>query len=268
MRIKPISGVVLRQFFLFRGSPVRVFPMFAWVAIDIVMWGFISRYLNTIGNHVDFVPQLLGAVLLWDFLARVMQGVSVAFLEDVWSRNFLNVFASPLTIAEYVAGMVITGIATSIVGLVVMLALATSVFGLSFFSLGIVLAYYLLLLMLFGIVLGILASAMVLRWGPVAEWLIWPIPALAAPFVGVFYPVSTLPQWMQMISYVLPPSYVFESLRAAVAGTGAPSGLQFWACALTVIYVPLSALVFVRVYRRVVRSGQLARYSAEAIGAG
>src|SRR5690348_17859940 len=129
MRMKPVAGVLLRQFYLYRGSPVRSLPLFAWVAIDIVMWGFITRYLNSMaGGRFNYVPSLLGAVLMWDFFTRIMQGVSTAFLEDVWSRNFLNLFATPLTISEYILGLVITSVATSTVGLAVMLVLATLVF--------------------------------------------------------------------------------------------------------------------------------------------
>ncbi len=112
-----VAAIVLRQSYLLRGSPVRVLPIFAWVAIDIVLWGFITRYLNTIASPgFDFVPMLLGAVLLWDFFTRVMHGVTIAFLEDVWSRNFLNLFASPLSIREYVGGLVLSSIATSVAG--------------------------------------------------------------------------------------------------------------------------------------------------------
>ena len=117
---------MLRQFYLLRGSPARVLPLFAWVAIDMVLWGFITRYLNAVtSSGFNFVPALLGAVLLWDFFTRVMQGVTMAFFEDVWSRNFLNIFATPLSISEYVGGLVLSSIATSSVGLVVMLVLAT-----------------------------------------------------------------------------------------------------------------------------------------------
>src|SRR5687768_17822961 len=111
MRATRVLAIVLRQIYLMRGSPARVLPLFAWVAIDIVLWGFITRYLNSVSHAgIDFVPTLLGAVLLWDFFSRVMQGVSVAFLEDVWSRTFLNLFATPLTIAEYVAGLVTSSV--------------------------------------------------------------------------------------------------------------------------------------------------------------
>ena len=119
-----------------QGSPARVVPLFAWVAIDMVTWGFITKYLNSVsGSGFNFVPSLLGAVLLWDFFIRVMQGVTTTFFEDVWSRNFLNIFATPLSISEYVSGLVLSSIATSSIGLVVMLVLATAVFGLSFFAL-------------------------------------------------------------------------------------------------------------------------------------
>src|SRR5512140_722445 len=98
MRAGRIAAVVLRQAYLLRGSPARVVPLFAWVAVDIVLWGYLTRYLNTVAAAgFDFVPALLGAVLLWDFFSRVMHGVSMAFFEDVWSRNFLNVFAAPIT---------------------------------------------------------------------------------------------------------------------------------------------------------------------------
>ncbi len=140
MSPKRAAAIVLRQFYLLRGSPVRLLPLFAWVAIDIVVWGLITRYLNSVASAgFNFVPALLGAVLLWDFLVRVMQGLTTAFFEDVWSRNFLNIFATPLAIPEYVSGLVLSSIATSGLGLVVMLVLATSLFGLSFFVYGVML---------------------------------------------------------------------------------------------------------------------------------
>ena len=266
MNVRPIAGLVLRQFYLIRGSPVRVLPMFAWVAIDIVLWGFITRYLNSVSaSGVDFVPTLLGAVLMWDFFTRIMQGVTTSFLEDVWSRNFLNLFATPLSTAEYVTGLVITSIATSLIGLVVMLVLAIAVFGLSFFSLGLLLVPFLLVLFCFGIALGIFASATVLRFGPASEWLVWPMPALLSPFVGVFYPLATLPAWMRGVGYALPPSYVFEGLRSAINGQKFLPGQLAWGTALAVLQIALAAYFFSRVYRYAVRTGLLARYSAETV---
>src|ERR1041385_5502657 len=212
MHFSRTIAIVVRQLYLIRGSFSRVLPLFAWVGVDIVLWGFITRYLNAVSSAgFNFVPAMLGAALLWDYLTRVMHGVTMAFFEDVWSRNFLNFFATPLTIAEYVTGLVATSVLTSAVGLLVMIAVARAAFGLSLAVYGAPLAGFLAILFLFGIALGVLGTAIVLRLGPAAEWLIWPIPALLSPFAGLFYPLSTLPGWMQSIARALPPSYVFEA---------------------------------------------------------
>jgi ABC-2 type transport system permease protein len=264
VKLRPIAGIVLRQVYLLRGSPVRLFPMVTWVAIDIVLWGFITRYLNTVsGSGVNFVPTLLGGVLLWDFCTRIMQGVSTAFLEDVWSRNFLNLFASPLSISEYITGLVITSIMTSAVGLMIMLLLATGLFHLQFFALGLPLVGFLLVLFVFGITLGILGSAIVLRLGPASEWLLWPLPALLSPFAAVFYPLAILPHWMQLAARVLPPSYVFEGMRSLIAGRPFPAALLLQGALVAALELVLAAYCYGRIYRHAVQSGLLARYSAE-----
>ena len=261
-----IAAIVLRQVYLMHGSPVRVLPIVVWCGIDIILWGFIARYLSTVtSTGLGLIPALLGAILFWDFFTRVMHGVSTAFLEDVWSRNFLNIFATPLAISEYLAGLVLTSIATSLVGLVVMLVLATAVFGLSFFVYGLLLIPFLLVLFLVGIALGVFASGLVLRFGPPAEWLVWPIPALLSPFAAVFYPLATLPQWMQVFSYLLPPSYVFECMRAILAGKPVSQTAMLWAGSLALGYVFLACWFFTRIYRHAVRSGLIARYSAETV---
>ena len=257
---------MLRQFYLMRGSIARVLPLFAWVAVDMVLWGFITRYLNAISRAgLDFVPTLLGAVLLWDYFARVMQGVTTTFLEDVWSRNFLNLFATPLSIGEYVTGLVASSVLTSAVGLAVMLVLATVFFGLSFISYGAALVPFLLILLTFGLALGIAGSAIVLWFGPASEWFIWPIPAIVAPFAGVFYPIATLPAWMQYIARCLPPAPVFEGLRGIVAGQGVAIAPLAWGTALALAYLVAACVIFGAVYRRALRVGLIARYSAESL---
>jgi ABC-2 type transport system permease protein len=266
MSLQRAFAIVLRQYYLIRGSFSRFLPLFMWVAIDMVLWGFLSRYLNTVAAPgMDFVPRLLGAVLLWDFLTRVMQGVSIAFLEDVWSRNFLNFFASPLTVSDYLGGLVATSLITSSVGLAVMLALSTTLFGLPFLSYGLLAFPFLAILLLSGIALGILGAAMVLRLGPASEWFIWPIPALVSPFAGVFYPLSTLPAWMRAVGYALPPSYVFEGMRHSVAHGSVAGGPLLAGASLAVLYVALAWLFFLRTYRYAIRTGLIARYSAESV---
>src|SRR3954471_3956847 len=255
MRLSRAFAIVERQFYLTRGSPARAVPLVGFVIIDIVLWGFMTRYLDTVSTGINFVSSLLGAVVLWDFCVRVLHGVTMAFFEDVWSRNFLNIFASPLSVSEYLAGQVISSLLTSTVGLVAMLLLATLVFGVSFAAYGVMVVPFLLVLFLFGIAMGILGASCVLRWGPAAEWFVWPIPAVIAPFAGVFYPVATLPAWMQPIARILPPAYVFEALRGIVTGGTFQLAPLVLGAALAIIYVVAASWIFTRVHHHAVRTG-------------
>ncbi len=266
--MKPIRiyAVFLRQIYLIRGNLVRFFQLFIWITVDILLWGFISKYLSGItGTQFSFVSVFLGAVLLWDFLIRVMQGITMAFFEDVWARNFLNVFASPLLISEYMSGLILTSITTSIIALATMLVLAGVFFGFSILIYGLSFIPFLIILFLSGIALGIVGVSIVLRFGPPAEWFVWPIPAILSPFVGVLYPLSVLPHWMQFVGRLLPPSYVFEGVRAIVSGGGFTFGAFIVGLFLSLFYIALAYGVFLLVYRKAVRTGLIARYSAETL---
>ena len=266
MNLARVASVPLRQFYLYRGSAARFVPLFAWVTIDMVLWGFMTRYLGGLAHtSYRFVPSLLGAVLFWDFMIRVMQGVTTAFFEDVWSRNFLNVFATPITMPEYIAGLLLTSLATSLVGLAVMIVIATAAFGLNFAAYGAMLLPFVLVLFLNGMALGVAAIAIVLRFGPAAEWFVWPIPALLAPFACVYYPLTTLPAAMQWFARLLPPSYVFEGMRAVVSGHAFNGGLLAAAFAFSIGYLILAYWFFARVFRHAVQTGLIARYSAETV---
>ncbi len=265
-----IAAVSLRQMYLYRGSPARVVPLFAWVTIDMVLWGFMTRFLGSLAHtSYRFVPALLGAVLFWDFMTRVMQGVTTAFFEDVWSRNFLNLFATPITMSEYIAGLLLSSFVTSLVGFGVMLAVAIVAFGLHFAAYGILVLPFLLVLLLSGMALGVIAIAIVLRFGPAAEWLIWPIPALLSPFACVYYPLSTLPVHLRWFARLLPPTYVFEGLRAVVAahpaGHTSVGSLLATALLLAIAGIVVAYGVFARVFRYAIQRGLITRYSAETI---
>lgn len=265
MSFTRISAIVLRQYYLIHGNAARLVSIFFWPLLDILLWGFISKYLSTFAGE-SFILTLLGAIILWDFLVRVMYGLTMAFFEDVWSRNFLNIFASPLGVSEYIIGMVLSSVITTTLGFIIMLIFSSVIFGFTITAYGFLALPFLFILFLSGVALGIVGVSMVLRYGPSAEWFIWPLPAVIAPFAGVFYPLETLPHWMQLVGQALPPSYVFEGVRAIAAGKGFEMGTLLLGIVLAAFYIALAYGLFLHVYRRAVRTGLIARYSAEAIG--
>ncbi len=266
MNFKRIYAIFLRQIYLIRGTGTRFIQIFIWIVVDIMLWGFISKFLAGVsGSGFNFLAVFMGAVLLWDFSTQVMQGVTMLFFEDVWSRNFLNVFASPLRVSEYVSGLVVVSIGRSILALVVMLLLASLAFSFSMVVYGAFLALFVLILFLFGIALGLVGISIVLRWGPSAEWFIWPIPALLSPFVGVFYPLTVLPAWMQQVGWFLPPSYVFTGVRTLIEGGTLSVPTLFGGLVLAAFYIVLAYFLFLWVYRKAIKTGLIARYSAETV---
>ena len=267
MSISRIYAVFIRQVFLMKSNPTRLVSMFLWIIIDVILWGFITKYLGSLGRDTfSFVNIILGAIILWGFTTRIEHGVMTTFLEDIWSRNFINYFASPLKINEYISGLVVTSIAMGICGLLLMLLIAGLCFGYNIFRIGLFLLPFLLILFIFGMAMGIFVSALIFRLGPAAEWLGWPIPMVLSVFSGVFYPVSNLPNFLRIFSRVIPASYVFESMRAILAHGLFSSRLVIYLCiglALSCTYLLVTYFFFIRVYRYNLKHGTIARFNIE-----
>ncbi len=164
MSLARVYAIFLRQYFLIRGNPTRLAGIFIWLIFGIIQWGFISKYLGTFGQATfGFITVILGAVILWEFMGRIQSGIMTSFLEDIWSQNFFNYFASPLKISEYLAGLVLTSIGTGIIGLIIMILIASFGFGYNFFVIGFMLLPYIIILFIFGMAMGIFITAMIFR---------------------------------------------------------------------------------------------------------
>ena len=266
MNPRRIAAVFLRYWFLLTRTPQRFFQIIIWGALDVILWGFITKYLATLGvANFGVLSAFLGGAVFLDFIARAHQGTSTPALEDIWSNNLFNYFASPLRIGEYILGLVAASIFTSTVSVTVMVVMAFLIFGFSITALGPPLFGFLLILFIFGVSLGILGVTIVLRFGPSGEWYVWPMTALLSPFVGVFYPISVLPEWMQSIALALPPSYVFEGMRSIILNGTFDLSTLFIGGVLSIVYVVVAYVIFLKVYKSVVRSGLLAHHSAEGL---
>lgn len=266
MRLPRIYAIFLRQLYLLTNNPTRLAGNFVWLTISIVQWGFITKYLGTLGKaNFNFITVILGALILWEFLTRIQQGMMMAFLEDIWSNNLLNFFASPLTIAEYATGLLASSIITAAVGLLAMTMIAGLGFGYDIFVMGLHMIPSVIILFLFGTALGLFTCGMIFRLGPSAEWLSWPLPMILSLISGVYYPIETLPGPLAAIARCFPPAYVFESLRKVIEQTASTPLIlreQTIGLVLALGYLMLAFLLFRRVYRHNLATGRLARFNA------
>ena len=214
MSFARIYGLFLRHFYLITRSFPRILDLVYWPTIKITLWGFISNFFAT---HTTYYNNAVGVILtcaiLYDFLFRTSIGFNMLFLEEIWSRNFTNLFIAPMKIGEILTSLVITALIRSLIGLVPAILLTSPLFGISILDLGIFLFLLFLSLYIFGITLGILVSSGLLRFGPSFENIAWSTMFLLAPFGCIHYPIETLPEIFQKIAYVLPLVYIFEEAR-------------------------------------------------------
>jgi ABC-2 type transport system permease protein len=258
-RRQRVLAVVLRDFYVLRRSLPRMLEIVYWPTVELLIWGYLSVFLNA--RQIPAVATvLLGGVLLWQVLFRSQSEVSMAFLEDIWSRNLLNVFVAPLTAAEYLTGVVAFGALKLVVNVALMATIALTLYGFGLFSLGPGLVPFMALLLLMGWALAIVTIGVILRFGQSAEVIAWAMAFAFQPFAAVFYPVSVLPTAMQWVAKLVPASYVFEGMRAVLAGHGVPWRTLGAAALLDLAYVVGALVFFWRVLAKVRASGGLARF--------
>src|SRR3954462_13606905 len=203
-----VAAMVLRYWYLLRSSFARLIELIYWPAVQMMMWGFLQTYIagqsNTLAGAGGVV---IGAVLLWDILFRGQLGFSVSFLEEMYPRNLGNLMISPLRPSEFVAALMVMSIVRLAIGMLPVTLLAIWFFGFNLWGLGFALAAFFANLMLTGWAVGIFVSGLVLRNRLGAESFAWSIMFLLLPLACVYYPVSVLPGWLQVISWSLPPTY-------------------------------------------------------------
>lgn len=259
-----IRALVLRYTFLYTRSVPRVAEMFFWPVMDLLVWGFITVYLQRINAKVPAaVTFLLGSMIFWDILYRAQQAVTISFLEDIWARNLLNIFVAPVRVSEFIAATYVVGFVKILITVAVLASLAGRLYSWNLFQMGLPLLPLFANLLLMGWAVGMITTGLILRWGQSAEALAWGIPFLIQPVAAVFYPLNTLPGWVQAIARCIPATYVFEGMRDVLAGKGLSAYYIAWAAGLNVVYLIAAALLFNRIFDIARDKGLLAKLGTQ-----
>jgi ABC-2 type transport system permease protein len=253
-----IWGMVLRYWYVIRSSWPRTLELIYWPLVQMLMWGFLQTYLaQTTGLAAKAAGLFIGGVLLWDILVRSQLGFAVAFLEEIWSRNLGHLMMSPLRPAELVAALIIVSLVKLTVAMVPVALMAYLFFSFNVLSLGIAFAFFFANLVIMSWSLGLVSTGVVLRWGLGAESFAWLIVFLFLPIACVYYPVTTLPGWLQTVALAFPPAYVFEGLRAIVLTGTFQAHLMVVAFALNLVYFALGFAAFAYFLQRARVQGSL-----------
>ncbi|HCN76469.1 MAG TPA: ABC transporter [Verrucomicrobiales bacterium] len=265
MNLRVISALVLRYIFLYTRNPIRLVEMIFWPLVDLLVWGNLTLFLqrNTTTEFGGFILFLLGAMILWDILFRAQQGVAISFLEDVWTRNLLNVFVAPVRTTEYLAATFAVGMLRIFVTVAVLGLVAWAGYRFDIFILDWWLLPFFLNLMVFGWSLGMISTALILRWGQAAESLAWAVPFFIQPIVAVFYPVADMPAWSQPFAWCFPATYVFEGMRQVMNGGVMDMGLLVKAVLLNAGYLAAAGALFFHILRVTRKRGLLTKFATQ-----
>lgn len=232
--------------------------IFFWPVISILTWGFLTIYLQKISaESVNVVSILLGAIIFWELLQRFQNGVSITFLEEVWERNILNIFVTPITIGEFISATTLLGLVRMVCVFVVMFVISFFFYHFNIFALGYYFIPFMAILMLFGFALGVFNMAVILRFGTQAQILAFSLVFLFQPFSAVFYPVSALPVGLHWLSWLLPSTYVFEGMRGILANGVMDLNLLWEGLSLAILYAVLMIVYFYRMFAHVKKRGKL-----------
>jgi ABC-2 type transport system permease protein len=253
-----VGAMVLRYWYLLRSSWPRVLDLIYWPTVQMCMWGLLQTYIGQQGGVFARTGQtFIGAVMLWDMLFRGQLGFSISFLEEMYSRNLSNLMISPLRPMEFVVSLMIMSIVRLAIGMVPVTLLAIAFFGFNLWGLGFALAAFFANLMLTAWTIGILVSGLLLRNGLGAENMAWSIMFIFLPVTCVYYPVATLPDWLQVMAWALPPTYVFEGMRALLIGHVFRADLMLEALAINIALFVLAIFAFLGFLDSSRRAGSL-----------
>lgn len=253
-----IAALVLRHLYLLRGSWPRVLELMYWPTVQMILWGFITVFLV---RHSSWVAQasgvLISAVLLWDVLFRGQLGVSLVFMEELWSRNLGHLFVSPLRPLELVCALLTMSLIRTLIGVGGAALIAIPLFEYSVFDIGLPLLAFFVNLIVMGWAIGLLVSGIVLRYGLGAEGMAWFVVFALQPVSGVYYPIDILPSWLQAVAALLPSSYVFEGMREVLFEHNFSISLWLRSAALDLVYLGVGAWAFLAYFRNARIRGQL-----------
>jgi ABC-2 type transport system permease protein len=262
MNFLHVFGIFYRNVILIRRSVPKLLALFGFITVELFLWGFITRWIQTFGptdTKANVILFILSAFIFWSMFDLSQRSFSISFLEEVWSRNVINLFASPVKLNELVLGLALVGVVQALLAFFYIVPIAFLLYALQIWNMGLYIIPFFMNILIFGWGLGVLSIGLVVRFGPSADILAFFIPFLLLPFSAVYYPISVFPSLLQKITFILPTRHMFEGMRTAIIEGVIPLDSLVWATILNLIYVFLGFLFLHWMLRLARDKGYLSR---------
>ncbi len=206
------------------------------------------------------VVLLVTGIMLFHLIWQLTLAGSFGLLDEVWSRNLLNLIATPLTEREMLSSFGIVGLLRTAVSVTVIGAVGVVFFAVSPTSAGVVLVPSATLLLLFGWSVALFVVGLTLQYGDRAEVFSWGTLVLLMPLSGVFYPVESLPPVLQAVARAIPLTHVFDAVRIGIEDGEVAWAQLAIAAAGTAVIAAASTWFVAHQLRRFRRDGWVTRF--------
>lgn len=257
-----VGAVVRRHGYVQKRGPHRWFDVLVWPVVDTVIWGSIGRFVDQQGGAARAgAAYMLSGILLMHVLYQANIAVATGFLEETWSRNMLNLMVTPLREVEYLAGVVVVGLARLALGMLMVGLAAGALYAFDVTDAGLGLVPVVAVLMVVGWCISLVVIGLVLRFGHGAEILAWGLLFIVVALSGAFYPLGALPAPLRPLAALLPSTQAFEAARTLIDGDPLPWGRIGVATAGLAVIVPAALAFALHMLRTFRLRGYVTRYS-------
>jgi ABC-2 type transport system permease protein len=257
-----VRAIVRRHAYVQKRGWHRWFDILVWPIVDTVIWGSMGKFVSQQGGAIrSGLPYMLTGVLMLHVLYQSNISVSTGFMEETWSRNLLNMMVTPTTEADYMAGLMLFGLAKLAVGLLTVSLAAFVLYSFNILTVGRAIVPIIGVLMLVGWCIALFVMGLVLRFGNGAEILAWGVLFAVVALSGTFYPVTALPPGLRSVSELLPSTHALTAVRAVLGGQALPWSQLAEAAISLAVLIPLSIAYLNWMLKTFRRRGYVTRYS-------
>jgi len=261
MKTHRIYALILRFFYLFRHSYDRIGDAFYWPTIDLMIWGLTSSFFMTFApNAPQIILIVLSGHMFWLIVWRAQYEITVNLLEELWNKNLINIFVSPIKFSEWVMSFIIVGIIKAALSFPFAMLVVYLLYKIKIVFFGWYFIPIIFLLFMTGWWVGFFVAGLILRFGTKVQTLAWTFAWAIGPFAAIYYPVSTLPLWAQKIAALTPVSYVFEGVREIINTGRLDPNMLYISFILNIIYLIFSLIFLHSSFKKVLEKGLVKVY--------
>ncbi len=261
MKLNRIYALILRFYYLFGHSYDRIGDAFYWPTIDLIIWGLTSSYFMTFApNAPQIILIVLSGHIFWQIVWRAQYEITVNLLEDLWNKNLINIFVSPIKFSEWAISYIIVGVTKAAFSFPFAMLVVYLLYKMNIVFFGWYFIPIIFLLFMTGWSVGFFVAGLILRFGTQVQTLAWTFAWAIGPFAAIYYPVSILPSWAQKIAILTPASYVFENAREIINKGYADPNKFYISFILNLIYLVLSMTFLYFSLKKVMEKGLIKVY--------